>query len=138
MGNTGLASSPPLLLERCTVPWESIDRLLVSGIDRVTCMSPQGGRGRISFVDDWTIRREMQDDGKEANNDKIIKIGDGICVNLFYCLEWRRRRIGMCRSLVKLVNADNGEASRMRKEWTMTGRKSGAVPAVSRHPEALL
>lgn len=39
--------------------------------------------------------------------------------------------------LVKLVNADNGKASRMRKEWTMTGRKS-AVPAVSRHPEALL
>lgn len=137
MGNTGLASSPPLLLERCTVPWESIDRLLVSGIDRVTCTFPR--EGRISFVDDWTIGRERRrNDGKEANNDKIIKIGDGICVNLFYCLEWRRRRIGMCRSLVKLVNADNGEASRMRKEWTMTGRKSGAVPAVSRHPEALL
>lgn len=69
----------------------------------------------------------------ERNNKKI---DDGIRESLL--LSRVEKKADRYVSLVKLVNADNGEPSRMRKEWTMTGRKSGGVPAVGRHPEALL
>lgn len=83
----------------------------------------------------WTGKsnEEIRDDGEEGNNKKI---DDGIRESLL--LSRVEKKADRYVSLVKLVNADNGEPSRMRKEWTMTGRKSGGVPAVGRHPEALL
>lgn len=84
----------------------------------------------------WTGKSNEEirdDDGEEGNNKKI---DDGIRESLL--LSRVEKKADRYVSLVKLVNADNGEPSRMRKEWTMTGRKSGGVPAVGRHPEALL
>lgn len=84
----------------------------------------------------WTGKSNEEirdDDGEEGNNKKI---DDGIRESLL--LSRVEKKADRYVSLIKLVNADNGEPSRMRKEWTMTGRKSGGVPAVGRHPEALL
>lgn len=84
----------------------------------------------------WTGKSNEEirdDDGEEGNNKKIV---DGIRESLL--LSRVEKKADRYVSLVKLANADNGEPSRMRKEWTMTGRKSGGVPAVGRHPEALL